>query len=237
MAGIGARVALAPLAELADAAAAVGDDWLLDDERARLAAMTSPLRRRQFLAGHWFARELAGRVLDLAPARLALATDAAGRPRLHVDASVDAGFVSLSHSGDWIAAAIASAPVGIDVEFPTRPRDLSALARFTFSDDECARLEALAGHERDAGFYELWTLKEARGKRSGEGLLPGRARAFSAEACAAGQAEAATWRLGAGTLAVAAADVARLDPVGLPDAVAASYWRYVQPSPVRGGRA
>ena len=40
MAGAGARVALAPLAELVEAASAAGDDWLVDEERVRLAAMT-----------------------------------------------------------------------------------------------------------------------------------------------------------------------------------------------------
>jgi 4'-phosphopantetheinyl transferase len=222
-----ARIAVAALAELADRGESAGARWLTGQESARLAAMKSPSRRRQFLAGHWFARELAADLLAIAPSRLTLGRDDSGRPRLALDDADCGWFVSLSHSGDWLACALAPAPVGIDLEFPNRPRDLDALARFTFSTEERERLSALPESTRSAAFYATWTLKEARGKRSGEGLLPGRARSFSARPCNPGDADAATWTVGAGTLALAGDGVQHVVTSGLPAAVAPSFWRYI----------
>ena len=41
---------------------------------------------------------------------------------------------------------------------------------------EAERLLTMQENERSAAFHVLWTLKEARGKRSGEGLLPEQSR-------------------------------------------------------------
>ncbi|KFN46320.1 4'-phosphopantetheinyl transferase family protein [Arenimonas composti] len=207
------RLAIATLAPLAEAAAGRGEGWLVDSERARVAAMTLPLRRAQYLAGHWFARELAAEVLREAPERLAFTIDAAGRPRIAIDGQL-LGYLSLSHSGECLACAYAADPIGIDLEFPKSRRDLDGVARFTFSPPEREWLSGLAGDEREAAFYRLWTLKEARGKRSGEGLLPGRARRWTALATAAEAAEAATWTVGEGVLAVATDGVSALAPEG-----------------------
>jgi phosphopantetheinyl transferase (holo-ACP synthase) len=74
--------------------------------------------------------------------------------------------LSLSHSGGFaaVAASRAAVRVGVDLECE-RPRDLSRLARFAFSEDEHSQLEALADDAaRAERFYILWTLKEAFAK-------------------------------------------------------------------------
>ena len=52
------HVELAAL-EAIESLATVGVDWLTAAERQRLEAITAPLRRRQFLAGHWLVRDAA----------------------------------------------------------------------------------------------------------------------------------------------------------------------------------
>jgi len=170
------RVWLSPIDVAADAVDGNTHDWLSDDETHRLQAMTSTTRRRSFLAGHWRARELAGDWLQVDPRRIALHRHDDGRPQLVVDGAASPLSLSLSHSGDWLAIALATVPVGIDVELPRRQRDLRALARFTFSPEEVASLDGLQDDAYSVAFHRLWTLKEARGKRLGEGLLPGRSR-------------------------------------------------------------
>ena len=138
------RIWLASLDDAADTAIDAGVDWLSDDEGTRLQAMTSDVRRRSFLAGHWQARVLAAGWLQVHARRIALHRHDDGRPCLSVDGDPSALSLSLSHSGDWLAIALATVPVGIDVELPRRPRDLQALARFTFSpEDPAAQLERL----------------------------------------------------------------------------------------------
>src|SRR5690606_21211945 len=114
------------------------------------------------------------------------------------------------HSGDWLAIALATVPVGIDVEFPRRARDLPALARFTFSPEEIASLDGLDEAAYGGAFHRLWTLKEARGKRLGEGLLPGRSRRVTALPSDPERADATSWELDAGALSLAIEPGARV---------------------------
>lgn len=220
------RVVVAALAPTVVAAEATGSGWLTPAESVRLAAMGSAHRRRQFLAGHWLARVVAGGVLGIEVDGCTLVRADDGSPRLQVDGRDSDWHVSLSHSGDWIACALAPAPVGVDLEMPRRRRDLLALAQFAFSPDECRRLAALSEPDRGDEFHRLWSLKEARGKRLGEGLLPRRSRRVTAMPCGAGAADAASWPIGDGTLSVAGTGVGHFVVTGLPVPAAPAFWRY-----------
>ncbi len=201
-------------------------DWLTDDEAARLQAMTSTTRRRSFLAGHWRARELSADWLQVDPRRIALHRHDDGRPRMVVDGAPSPLSLSLSHSGDWLAIALATVPVGIDVELSRRQRDLDALARFTFSPQEVASLDGLDEVAYCVAFHRLWTLKEARGKRLGEGLLPGRARLVTASPSDAHEADAMSWPLADGALALAIDPGSDLVLQGMDALGGPSHWRY-----------
>lgn len=214
------------LARLDNIADEDGTDWLSDDEAGRLQAMTSPVRRRSFLAGHWQARELAADWLQLETRRIALHRHEDGRPRLLVDGAPSPLSLSLSHSGDWLAIALATVPVGIDVELPRRQRDLHALARFTFSPEEVARLDGLEDAAYSGAFHRLWTLKEARGKRMGEGLLPGRSRLVTAAPSDPHDADAMTWSLADGALAIAIDAGTELALQGMEALGQPAHWRY-----------
>ena len=221
-----ARILLATLDDSVFDVDASGTEWLTDDEAARLQAMTSTTRRRSFLAGHWRARELSADWLQVDPRRIALHRHDDGRPRMIVDGAPSALSLSLSHSGDWLAIALATVPVGIDVELPRRQRDLDALARFTFSRDEVERLSDVPESERAQAFHVLWTLKEARGKRLGEGLLPGRARLVTASPSGAHEADAMSWPLADGALALAIDPGSDLVLQGMDALGGPSHWRY-----------
>jgi len=220
------RIWLLPLDVAGDVPDIDHHDWLTDDEAARLQAMTSATRRRSFLAGHWRARELAADWLQVDPRRIALHRHDDGRPRMVVDGAPSPLSLSLSHSGDWLAIALATVPVGIDVELPRRQRNLDALARFTFSRDEVGRLSGVPESERAQAFHVLWTLKEARGKRLGEGLLPGRARLVTASPSGAHEADAMSWPLADGALALAIDPGSDLVLQGMDALGGPSHWRY-----------
>lgn len=220
------RVWLLPMGTVDTATDSNDHDWLSDDEVSRLRAMTSPVRRRSFLAGHLRARELAADWLQVATQRIALHRHDDGRPRMLIDGAPSRLSLSLSHSGDWLAIALATVPVGIDVELPRRQRDLDALARFAFSPEEVERLRGVPDTERAQAFHVTWTLKEARGKRLGEGLLPGRSRLVTTSPSDANDAEAMSWPLGDGALSIAIDPGADLVLQGMEALGRPAHWRY-----------
>jgi 4'-phosphopantetheinyl transferase len=212
--------ALAPTAPPADL-------WMNDDERQRLATITSEQRRKQFLAGHWLLRRLVAEVHGDEPGQWSLSTDLGGAPRMRSKSRPGAPEIcaSLSHSGDWLAAAIAPFPIGIDLEHPAGQRDLLALADAAFSPQERAQLRELPDPERAAEFYLYWTIKESVGKRVGHGLRTRLARRQTPSACAADEAEVHSWQFADCTLALAGATGMSVCAQRLPAAAARRFWR------------
>lgn len=205
-----------------------GQAWCTEAESERARGFGAEHRRRQYLAGHWLARRLAAERFGGQAAQWQWQTTATGAPSLQHPALADAVSVSVSHSGDAIAAAVASRPIGLDLEFPRRPRPLRELAAFAFSPEENAALGVLPEAAYGEHFYALWSLKEAQGKRSGRGLLPGLARRITSRRCGLAEAEALLWPLPAqGSLALAAWPGCRIDVQGLAGDAQATPWRYV----------
>ena len=75
--------------------------------------------------------------------------------------------ISLSHSGGWVAVAVSDAgAIGIDIEVHRPHRNFNGIAAAAFGPDE----QWLVAADGAAGFYRIWTLKEAIAKASGEGI-------------------------------------------------------------------
>lgn len=199
--------------------------WLTLAEQARLQGIQAPLRQRQYLAGHWRVRELAARAFGGEPEQWQWDDQGGPRPQLLRDGR--RAWATLSHCGEHLAAAVAAQPIGLDLELPRRPRDVMALARHMFSTDEVARLAAIDDDaERNRFFYVLWALKEARGKRGGEGLQATQARRVSARPSLQEDAEARVWRIeGGGAVALAGWSGLRVQSAGVQGAP--TPWHYV----------
>ncbi|MCK4258316.1 MAG: 4'-phosphopantetheinyl transferase superfamily protein [Halanaerobiales bacterium] len=75
---------------------------------------------------------------------------------------------NLSHAGDWIACAISSDIVGVDVE-KIQNIDLSIAEHF-FAEPEAHDLFLLPEEKRKEYFFKLWTLKESYIKAEGKGV-------------------------------------------------------------------
>ncbi len=224
-----AFVRLAGLAPLLAEAQAEGLGWLSDDERSRVEAIGSRSRREQFIAGHWLARWHAAEVVGGRPQQWCLSAADGGTPVLTSAAAVGGTrmFASLSHSGAWLATAIATFPVGVDVECARSDRNVAALLEYCFSPQDCERVRKLPADEQRAAFYRLWTLGEAHGKREGHGLRPELTRRQQLLAAEPGTAEAVFWSLGFAWLAVAGESAMRVHANGFAEPVEPSLWRFV----------
>lgn len=226
MSEIQVELRLAALPSMLAEAEAGGLNWMTETERERLASMHSKSRRRQFTAGHWLLRCLAADVLGGEPQHWLVSARPDGIPSLRSPAYKGQGIAaSISHSGDWVAAAIAPFPIGIDLECDTKPRDLLALAATAFSPDENVQLRRLPSSERAAAFYMYWTLKEAVGKREGHGLRLERTRRQQPVSCSATSADVVSWQFADCSLAMAWEVGTSIRVTGVPADARQRFWR------------
>ncbi|MGZ8994790.1 MAG: hypothetical protein ACXW16_12310, partial [Burkholderiaceae bacterium] len=123
---------------------------LTPTERTRLARIDRPLRREQFVVGHWMLR----RVLTDAEHRdAAIEVDAEGQVRLAAKVPL---FASIAHSANTVAVVVAGFPVGVDLESMQPLRDARAAA-------EMLGLAA-ADAEESGSVLRAWVAAEARMK-------------------------------------------------------------------------
>lgn len=162
MAVVHVSIGLADIAEMLAEGERLGSAWLSASERKRSEAITAPRRRAQFLAGRWALRKLIATELEVDPLDCVLLAEENGPPRFSEKGRFpDSLHLSLSHSGDVVACAIAGSPVGIDVEACRERRLTDSLLAAALSPRERGRIEGLPEADVRSSFYAAWTLKEA----------------------------------------------------------------------------
>ncbi len=87
-------------------------------------------------------------------------------------------FFNLSHSGDYVVCVVSEHEVGVDIQKQKTVREQQISNRF-FHEKEKEWLAGLSEKERTAGFFCLWTRKEAYGKMTGEGIVDAAGKDFS----------------------------------------------------------
>lgn len=75
-------------------------------------------------------------------------------------------FVSISHSGDFVSAAVCDADIGIDIEVKREVKE--EFLKRVLKEDELMFLNE--SENRELAFLKIWTAKEAYLKLNGEGL-------------------------------------------------------------------
>ncbi len=183
--------------------------WLSAAETLRLATITAPRRRDQFLAGRWLGRQaLAARHGGL-PQDWQLSAPADATPQVTGGPIVCSSTLGLSHSGDTVACVLADSALGIDVErHGRRVLDLAGLADLALSDVERMYWLELPVESRQVGFLGWWTLKEAWLKAHGRMLNPATLRGIVALPVRAEAANARLWCEADFTLALVGLDAA-----------------------------
>jgi 4'-phosphopantetheinyl transferase len=171
------RVWFARLDGVAESALLEAHGALLSpDERTRLDGLQRPSVRLQYLASRVLARRTLSWCLDTDGSSLRFERGRAGKPHLVTQPGLGPVDFNLAHTRGLVLIVIGHAvAVGIDVERVERVIDEIAIAGVAFSGDELAGLVRLAPPARRRRFYELWTLKEAFLKATGEGLTGGMA--------------------------------------------------------------
>ncbi|WP_244417578.1 4'-phosphopantetheinyl transferase family protein [Streptomyces hygroscopicus] len=150
-------------------------------ERQRGAAFRRTYDQFRYLSAHIGLRHILGGYLAIHPAEVTYAQvpcTVCGRPHgkpVVVTADESPLHFSLSHSGAMVAVAVATAPVGADVQVTPRPGTVEACIPF-LHPREREELAAMPQEERRSTFGRLWTRKEAYLKGLGTGLSHGAAQ-------------------------------------------------------------
>jgi 4'-phosphopantetheinyl transferase len=139
------------------------------DEIVRHDRMCVQANRDLFLSSHGLLRESLSTRAGVPPAEWQFTAGPYGRPEIAAPAA--ALRFSLSHTNGLAVCAITTrGDVGIDVEDRSRPWS-AGLADRLFSARERRDLMGASSADRQARFFEYWTLKEAYLKARGVGLL------------------------------------------------------------------
>jgi 4'-phosphopantetheinyl transferase len=145
---------------------------LSHEERVRAQLFKLKERQLHFIALRAFVRLCLARYTQTAAEDLPLATEPKGKPYL-IRASSPITF-NLSHSHDVAVLAIGlQHAVGVDIETLTRKRSMQEIAKRYFHPSEVAHLTSLSDAAQSRYFFQLWTLKEAFLKATGDGIAGG----------------------------------------------------------------
>lgn len=150
--------------------------WLAPEETARAERFRFERHRRAFVLGRGALRALLGNYLEASPAEIRFVYGPQGKPALARDTSDESRSLrfNVSNSGHLAAYVFTTAcELGVDVEQYRQVRDLNHIADRFFSPAETVELLALPEGEREAGFFNCWTRKEAYIKAVGGGLSIG----------------------------------------------------------------
>lgn len=124
-----------------------------------LPATANARRQAQWLAGRRLAHALFDELPTLLPPETLVQNDATGRPWL-AGAPADTG-LSLSHSGEWVAAVLAQGGrAGVDVEL-IRDKAQRLAGKFLAENEWAHARTAAAPSEADTHYTLLWSAKEA----------------------------------------------------------------------------
>jgi 4'-phosphopantetheinyl transferase len=144
-----------------------------EEEKARAAAFAFPADRHRFQAAHVMLRRVLARHLGARPGELVFGREPcprcggpSGRPVL-----ASGPCFSLAHSGDMIVIAVASRPVGVDLERQTE-RCLCFLTG-TMHPADAAMVAPLREPDRHQAILRWWVRAEAALKCAGAGIAHG----------------------------------------------------------------
>ena len=148
-----------------------GTAFLSEAERSVYDTFRFDLRRTSYLAGRWTAKQVLQKAKypQKAINEIAILNEASGKPYYVVGADRIAGVLSISHAGNWGAAAFTTDDilVGLDVEV-VAPRPTAFIMDY-FTPHEKALLKDRSD-VYDRNVTLIWSAKEAMLKALGLGL-------------------------------------------------------------------
>ena len=139
--------------------------FLSEDERSRANNFKREHLKQRFVAARGNLREILAKYLACKPYEILFSYGDRGKPY------VDEVYFNLAHSQDLAIYAISGdREVGIDLEYIDLKCDVDAIAKNYFLPSEQKLIKGLSDRAKYLAFFRAWTLKEAYGKATGQGI-------------------------------------------------------------------
>lgn len=136
------------------------------ERQEKALAYSHQIGRARSLGAGLLLDEALRRTCKQVPLPAEISFDKHGAPSLK---GFDGVFISISHAGNYAAAAVSSLPVGVDIETIRKCRP--GICKKCFTPEEAALvLSQKTPEETDSVFSKLWTRKESYIKAIGKGL-------------------------------------------------------------------
>ena len=144
---------------------------LSEDERRKAAQFSLQEIREQFIVGRAILRGILGRYLHVNPERLQFSYGPHGKPAVAPECGgEEIGFNMSDSHGLAIYAVARGRQVGVDLERMRSDVPCERMAKRYFAEAELKAFLALPADQRQEGFFNCWTRKEAYLKAIGRGL-------------------------------------------------------------------
>ena len=141
---------------------------LSEDERSRADRFKREYLKRNFIAARGNLREILAPRLGCEASAIQFGYSDRGKPYIQ---NFNGIHFNLSHSQDLAIYVICQdREVGIDLEFINSQCDVDSIAKRYFLPSEQKVISYLCERDKYLAFYRAWTLKEAYGKATGEGI-------------------------------------------------------------------
>jgi 4'-phosphopantetheinyl transferase len=139
---------------------------LNDDEQALAKRFHFEPDRNRFILGRHALRLILSKYLCVDSLDISISSSGSKKPFIFYPAADI--FFNISHSGEWILAAVAKNELGVDIEYLNKDFEFNDLLDQHFCEEERKYIQS----QSDAlmAFYYLWTRKEALLKAWGKGL-------------------------------------------------------------------
>jgi 4'-phosphopantetheinyl transferase len=141
------------------------------DEKLKAKNFYFERHTRRYIACHGSLRKILAKYVSLGPSGLRFTYSHLGKPFLVSDVNMKKVCFNLSHSHKYALCVVTlNLSIGIDLEYMRPAPDMEPMAKHFFSPSEYKTIFSFSPDGRQQAFYDLWTLKEAYLKATGEGL-------------------------------------------------------------------
>ena len=147
------------------------EQTLSQSEHKRAVRFHFQRDKRRFVVGRGILRSLLGGYLNVRPDQVEFHYGVHGKP--YISEKLDDGALcfNLAHSHELVVYAFACGrDIGVDLEYIRPIPDFERISANFFSERENIALNSLPVEQRQEGFFNCWTRKEAYIKALGDGL-------------------------------------------------------------------
>ncbi len=144
------------------------EQFLDKEERSRAFSYRFKNDKRRYIVRHGALKKILNKYLCTKPGAIQFKYTRFGKPLLSSNTSFH---LNMTHSKEYAILAVArNRSIGIDLEYMLPVINMDSMMKSVLTDEEYEMISVFSPLHRFQAFYDLWTLKEAYLKATGDGI-------------------------------------------------------------------